>query len=284
MALGTDEENRPASPLPISGQLDGPKDPGTTRPVQEASKPNGQSADGESTAKADRSQAIIAQINTKLNSSTTDPVQQELAGLLLLLDTAKKQDDDMIGLIEVAVNALFSEQPNLALAKTLRREITRRLRASRPSFGPTYLAFGLFFFAYGAIPAFLAACFYFKQAKVLGLPSEMVLAVAIAGACGSIASILQRIQDFRGKVDDRTVLIFQGFFKPILGLLFALFVFFVIEGNLIPITHTEGTELYFFIALAFVCGFSERFASDIASDIASKPERVAGGAAEDKKA
>jgi hypothetical protein len=131
----------------------------------------------------------------------------------LLLDTAKKQDDDIL---EVAVNALFSEQPNLTLAKTLRRELTRRLRSARPSFGPTFLAFGLFFFACGAIPAFVAACFYFKQAKVLGLPSQMVLAVAIAGACGSIASILQRIQDFRGKVDDRTVLIFQGFFKPIL--------------------------------------------------------------------
>jgi hypothetical protein len=75
MALGTDAENKSASPLAISGQVDGPKDPGTTRPVQEASKPNGQSTKGELSAKEDRSQAIIAQIKTKLSSSTIILIQ-----------------------------------------------------------------------------------------------------------------------------------------------------------------------------------------------------------------
>jgi hypothetical protein len=60
-------------------------------------------------------------------------------------------------------------------------------------------------------------------------------------------------------------LFFTGFFKPIIGTAFALFVFATLKAGLIPLAIDESVEgLYFFAALAFVSGFSERFAKDIA--------------------
>jgi hypothetical protein len=279
MTERTDEGNKLASPQPSSGEVDRPQDSDASTPVQKALKRDGESEEGKLPAKEDRSRIIFSQIETNLSACTSESVEQEIAEILLLFDDIKKQDEDLTGLVRVAVNALFSEQPKLNFAKRLRQGLEIRLRKTRPSYGPTYLAYGLAIFAYVAIPVFVSIYLYWKQSTFLGLPSATVFAVAISGACGSIVSILQRIQDFRGKIADRLVLMFQGFFKPIVGLLFALFVFFVIEGNLVPITHTASSELYFFIALAFVCGFSERFASDIAS----KTERVVGGTAEDQK-
>jgi hypothetical protein len=60
-------------------------------------------------------------------------------------------------------------------------------------------------------------------------------------------------------------LFFTGFFKPVIGMSFALFVFTVISSGILPISVAEEKSRYFFAALGFVSGFSERFASDVAS-------------------
>jgi hypothetical protein len=88
--------------------------------------------------------------------------------------------------------------------------------------------------------------------------------VAIAGAVGSVVSIMIRIQDFESyKNSDPALLFFTGLFKPIIGTAFALFVYMTMNSGLIPITITTTNSQYFFMALGFVAGFSERFAKDI---------------------
>jgi hypothetical protein len=73
-----------------------------------------------------------------------------------------------------------------------------------------------------------------------------------------------RIQDFESlKNTDPTILFLIGLFKPIIGVVFALFVFAVLRSRLLPIEIVTTNEFYFFAALAFVSGFSERFAQDM---------------------
>jgi hypothetical protein len=54
-----------------------------------------------------------------------------------------------------------------------------------------------------------------------------------------------------------------GFTRPILGILFAVFVFAVISAGLLPLLVEEPS--FFWAAVAFVAGFSERLAPDVAS-------------------
>jgi hypothetical protein len=54
---------------------------------------------------------------------------------------------------------------------------------------------------------------------------------------------------------------------PIIGMSFAMFVFACLNAGIfpLPLKWMAPAAGYFFLALAFVSGFSERFAQDIAS-------------------
>lgn len=113
---------------------------------------------------------------------------------------------------------------------------------------------------------------------------------AIAGLLGSVASILLRIIDFQEqKYDDPLVPFFIGLFKPLLGLIFGIFIFSLLSSNtfiktdflitasgkdsLSLITNTARQDLFLF-SCAFLAGFSERFASDL---IQKSESAVTGG-------
>jgi hypothetical protein len=101
---------------------------------------------------------------------------------------------------------------------------------------------------------------------------------ATAGVLGCIASILLRIIDFQGqKCDDPLIPFFIGLFKPLIGLIFGIFIFSLISSDtfikidfLIAsdknssslITNKARQDLFIF-SCAFLVGFSERFASDL---------------------
>jgi hypothetical protein len=101
---------------------------------------------------------------------------------------------------------------------------------------------------------------------------------ATAGVLGSVASILLRIIDFQGqKYDDPLIPFFIGLFKPLIGLIFGIFIFSLISSDtfikidfLIAsdknssslITNKARQDLFVF-SCAFLVGFSERFASDL---------------------
>jgi hypothetical protein len=65
-------------------------------------------------------------------------------------------------------------------------------------------------------------------------------------------------------LDDPFLTFCTGFFKPYIGISFALFALAVTKSDLIIIntTHLAFLQPSAYMALAFVSGFSERFASD----------------------
>ncbi|KST63618.1 hypothetical protein [Mastigocoleus testarum] len=102
------------------------------------------------------------------------------------------------------------------------------------------------------------------------------------GALGSAVSVIVRANKFieqskEGQVD----LFFTGFFRPIVGMSFAIFAVALIESGIFfgisstsdnmnrdKMTNTENRNginrtVYFYMAIAFITGFSERLAEDV---------------------
>ena len=224
---------------------------------------------------AGRIEQLIVDTKKRLNRSMEEDVQAELAGLLRLLHFLRRSEyAHLIGIAEIAFLALLSEQPNLKLAKRTRKDLFYRVR---PAINPltalvrggtpsTRVILGLGSLLYFAIPVlWVLGPTVLRTETIVGIETDYLFLVGIAGAVGSIVSIMVRIQDFSGLRDaDPAVLFFTGFFKPVVGASFALFVFAAFRAGLIPFTIETGADRYFFMALSFLAGFSERFAKDIA--------------------
>lgn len=230
----------------------------------------------------EKAKELIKQTKDAINNNLDEKVQSELAELISLIQYLRKgQYYNLIGPLEIAIFSLLKEQPALELASQIRADINRQIRRSRSLFGgilfsgtpPTRVILGLGMLLYLAIPIMIMILTIPGEVPeiILGIPVDILLMVGLAGALGSIVSIMVRIADFSSLENaDPSVLFFTGFFKPVVGAAFALFIFAVLKAGLIPITVQPETEQYFFMALSFVSGFSERFAKDVASKIENK--------------
>ncbi len=93
------------------------------------------------------------------------------------------------------------------------------------------------------------------------------LAVSM-GALGSAVSIIVRANKFiqTGK-ERQSDLFFTGFFRPIVGMSFAIFAVALIESGLFSgifrIAEGQNRNVYLYMAIAFVAGFSERLVEDV---------------------
>jgi hypothetical protein len=107
----------------------------------------------------------------------------------------------------------------------------------------------------------------------------LIIAVASAGGLGSIVSILTRLDAFGGRAGtDRRLLWMIGAMRPVIGIALALFVFAVLQAPVLPFNFQPGPQANFeFVALAFIAGFSERFARGV---IATVEGRFAGDKAQ----
>ncbi|PSB33730.1 hypothetical protein [Stenomitos frigidus] len=94
---------------------------------------------------------------------------------------------------------------------------------------------------------------------------------AMAGATGSVVSIMLRLDQYQNQKYRETLLpVFVGAFKPAIGAFLGIFVFALISSTLLPITVSKDeskpvNRWLAFMAIAFVVGFSERFANDLIS-------------------
>jgi hypothetical protein len=95
----------------------------------------------------------------------------------------------------------------------------------------------------------------------------IIASIALAGALGSIVSILVRVKDFAEiRILNPPALFWTGFFKPVIGAIFALFVFCAFASGLVNVN--DGIDqVFMWLTLGFVAGFSERFAPDLVSRI-----------------
>jgi hypothetical protein len=97
----------------------------------------------------------------------------------------------------------------------------------------------------------------------------LIIALGTAGGLGSIVSMLTRIQSctvYAGT--DRRLLWMLGAMRPVIGIAFALFVFAVLQAQILPFHFPDGPQANFeFVALAFIAGFSERLSRGVISTV-----------------
>lgn len=100
----------------------------------------------------------------------------------------------------------------------------------------------------------------------------LVIAIATAGGLGSIVSMLTRLQSFSSLAGtDRRLLWMIGAMRPVIGIAFALFIFAVLQAQILPFNFPEGPKANFeYVALAFIAGFSERLSRGVITTVEGK--------------
>jgi hypothetical protein len=218
-------------------------------------------------------EGLMRRIDRLMTRQPDPAAQREIAALVALFPRLERpQNAPLVSIAELAVTALAQDPPQMELAAELRRAIRattrgwdnlfRRIRFTTPSMR---VLLGLAAFLFVILPPILLAV----EALVAGavqkeLHPQQIVMVGIAGAVGSIISIMVRIQDFdRGSTPDPASQVFIGAFRPVIGIGFALFGYLVVKAGILPIGVPAEQAPYFFASLAFICGFSERLANDL---------------------
>jgi len=92
--------------------------------------------------------------------------------------------------------------------------------------------------------------------------SRLFFACYAAGALGAIVSVLTRMRSDRFAIDyevGRTPAFLLGTFRPFLGAVFGLLIYFALQSELLQLRKPNANkEFFFFTFLAFAAGFSER--------------------------
>jgi hypothetical protein len=119
----------------------------------------------------------------------------------------------------------------------------------------------------GMIPGLiLAALVAVLIWNVTAVPQEFSIAL-VGGALGALVSVMSRLT--AGKLTlnheyGKATLRILGGMRPFIGALFGLALYVLISGALIPMeVPGEDKQRYFFAGIAFLAGFSERWAQDM---------------------
>src|SRR6266487_3137351 len=106
--------------------------------------------------------------------------------------------------------------------------------------------------------------------NIAGLAIEPFIFTLIAGGIGAIVSVMSRMS-FGGLVLEyeagSLLLRLLGGFRPLIGGIFGTAIYVLIQSDLLPIAGPTdpSKQLYFFSGVAFIAGFSERWAQDMLS-------------------
>jgi hypothetical protein len=122
--------------------------------------------------------------------------------------------------------------------------------------------------------------------------TNLFFACYAAGALGAVVSVMTRLHARRGfhleyEIGRKTIRRL-GSFRPLVGAIFGVAAYFLVESGLLQIEPADGKEFYFLTIVAFLAGFSERW-TRVVFDSAearvarapSEPSGVPGAAAED---
>jgi hypothetical protein len=186
-----------------------------------------------------------------------------IANLLSVLDSCKAP-----GLDETAKEKRLNDAVECARAdlKSIEQFVEKGTR--RQAVGPYLAGFPIGL----AFSGLLVAIFAMLPIDIGRAGGSGALAVCLgAGAIGAMISVMSRITGGkRPEIDsdqNRSVTILAGAFRPIVGAVFGAVLYALIIGGLVPIA-TPGTGPgaadvgFFFAAIAFLAGFSERWAQD----------------------
>jgi len=209
-------------------------------------------------------------------------IQRELAQLLGLLPLiAASGDRFLIGSVKLALSCLLENNSNVVFARETRLNIAQRLgiypslrwALTSSPIPAVRVMTGLICVLALAIPV-LGITVILLRAHIAHLASgnmdlDDLILYGIFGAAGSVVSIMVRIDEFNRWPQDPSILFFTGLFKPIIGFFFAIFVLLALNSGIVQITIGEERQAYFFMAISFIAGFSERLARDIATQTES---------------
>ena len=88
--------------------------------------------------------------------------------------------------------------------------------------------------------------------------------IGIVGAQGSVVSMFFRLRELGQVPRSKSFRLFiNSAIKPFIGLSLAHLSYFLLMTGLISLPKTSDNEIYYFVILAFIVGFSERFSKDI---------------------
>ena len=118
------------------------------------------------------------------------------------------------------------------------------------------LALGLISIAIGA------------RAHLWGIDNREVFGSLTAGTLGALVSVMARIGSGQFRLDydvGRRYPIFLGALRPVIGAIFGLTLYFAVTSSLLDLFKLPADEkrrFYFLLVIAFLAGFSERWARD----------------------
>jgi hypothetical protein len=192
-----------------------------------------------------------------------------------LIASAKDGSGDAVDKTRLQETLKFLDGQLRGVAKYYNQSATRRAQV-RYAWGMLRGAVLIYLLAlatWGIVSAFTSA----DEAERLPL----MLGVVATGCTGAVVSVMQRMTrstldiDYTMGSTVRTL----GMFRPVIGAIFALVVFFMLQADLVPhlVVPSGGDESFFFLTIAFVTGFSERLAQDM---LTSTEKTVAGTKAE----
>jgi hypothetical protein len=116
-------------------------------------------------------------------------------------------------------------------------------------------------------------------ANVPNIDDRAFFGAILAGALGALVSVVARVNSGRFDLEydvGFTYPFFLGGLRPLMGAIFGLAVFFAIESGLLTIPKIAADDEFAgIILLAFVAGFSERWAKDTLAVAAGDPPKKA---------
>lgn len=95
---------------------------------------------------------------------------------------------------------------------------------------------------------------------------EVLLVSLLSGGCGGLLSVMSRMSV--GKLalnheSGRGIIRLLGGMRPLIGAVFGVALYVLLEGGLLSLAPADRSDpVYFYAGVAFVAGFSERFAQD----------------------
>jgi hypothetical protein len=177
-----------------------------------------------------------------------------------------------VGQAEIAAAALLAKDPQEKLAEAIVVALERRIKIYKSTFysifeGRSPVAQLLVGIGFHVI-LLTVALLILSHRKIFPID---VIYVALGGALGGVTSLLVRLHDFAviarwSPEADPKALFFTGALKPLVSIVLALFVWSAIKSHLVTFNPALTTEEpFFYFALSFIAGFSERFAPDLAN-------------------
>jgi len=120
-----------------------------------------------------------------------------------------------------------------------------------------------------------------SHVHIAGFDVERFLTVFIAGAVGAIVSVMSRMSTGDSWLEyetARSYLRVLGMFRPLIGAIFGVALYFGIQSGVLqfikPPVNADAV-FFFFAFIAFLAGFSERWAGDVLVPIKERASRTA---------